>query len=143
MPRSVAPADWPHQMPFVHVGGSINMGIGRACPSPQATPHDPTPPPVAQTSRNTDARTREETDTCGPALKRTRIGPEAAPRCYAGSYMENIEALSVRGVTPALYTSMIDSLCTLYWLVEALATLYETSRDKLHSYSRLEAWLAG
>ena len=55
--------------------------------------------------------------------------------------MENIEALSARGVTLALYAEMVAELCSLYGLVEALDTLYHTSRDKLHRYSRLGAWL--
>ena len=71
----------------------------------------------------------------------TRIGPEVAPKCYAGTYMENIEALSARGVSPLLYSNMLGELCSLYGLVEALEKLYLTSRDTLHGYSRLGAWL--
>ena len=117
------------------------MGVGRARPAPQAAPRDPTPPMTSQYGQNLENRARNQEDTFSPALKKTRIGPEVAPKCYAGTYMENIEALSARGVSPSLYSEMLGELCSLYGLVEALEKLYLTSRDTLHGYSRLGAWL--
>ena len=139
--RSVAPADWHHRMPFVPEGGGISMGIGRARPSRQAVPRDPTLPEASQRGQGQESRARNDDDDCSPALKRTRIGSEVAPKCYAGSYLENIEAISARGANQALYSKMLDELCSLYGLIEAVEKLYLTARDKLHGYSRKGAWL--
>ena len=122
--RSVAPEGWDFPMPYVHSSGGISMGFSRARPSPQTF----------------SGPTFDDKEEFGPALKKTRIGPEVPPKCYAGSYLENIEAIHAVGATETMYMSMLANLCSMYGVVEALENLYLVERTRLHEYSRKGAW---